>query len=233
MAKTKTRKDEGIEIIDDPEVLMDKAEVFFSEKKNRNLVFGIGSVIVLLVAGFFGYKLYIDNLNTEAQKEMFQAVFYFEADDFGQALNGDGNSLGFLDVIADYPGTPAANLSSFYAGASYLKLSDFPNAVRYLADFSSSDFLLQARAYSLMGDAYMEQDDFANAVKWYEEAANHKANKEFTPVYLFKLAVAKENAGDLKGAAAAYGKIVSDYINAPLVQDAKKHKARLEGLAAQ
>jgi hypothetical protein len=51
------------------------------------------------------------------------------------------------------------------------------------------------------------------------------------PVYLQKLAIAQENAGNYTAAAAAYGAIIEDYFKSRLVQEAKKHKARLEGLA--
>ena len=43
---------------------------------------------------------------------MFQAVYYFEADSLDRGLNGDGNNLGFLDIIDEYGITDAANLSA-------------------------------------------------------------------------------------------------------------------------
>tara|TARA_A100001015_G_scaffold317578_1_gene434956 strand:- start:298 stop:999 length:702 start_codon:yes stop_codon:yes gene_type:complete len=233
MAKTKTKQDEGIEILEDPDMLASKAEEFLSNKRNKNLVFGIGGVIAVVVAAFFVYQFYITNQNKEAQEEMFQAVFYFEADSLGQALNGDGNNLGFLDIISDYSGTEAANLANFYAGTTYMQLGDYSNAVRYLSDFSSSDYLLQARAYSLTGDAYMEQGDYSNAASFYQQAADYKPNAEFTPIYLQKLAVAQEKQGNYAAAASSYGLIVDEYKDSSLLQEAKKQKARLEGLAAQ
>jgi hypothetical protein len=43
---------------------------------------------------------------------MFQAVYYFEADSLDKALNGDGNNLGFLEIIDEYSVTDAANLAN-------------------------------------------------------------------------------------------------------------------------
>ena len=43
-------------------------------------------------------------------------------------------------------------LQIIYAGVSYLKQGKFELARLYLEDFSSSDLLIQARAYSLVGD---------------------------------------------------------------------------------
>ena len=146
MANTKTKKEEGIEILEDPDVLAGKAEEFFNNSKNRNLVFGIGGVIAIAILAFLGYKYFITGKNTEAQKEMFQAVHYFEADSLGKALNGDGINYGFLDIIDNYGGTDAANLANFYAGTSFLKMGNAESAISYLESFSSSDYLVQARA---------------------------------------------------------------------------------------
>lgn len=232
MAKGK-KKDDGIEILEDPSAIVDKANEFFDSKKNRTLVFSIGGVLAAIIIGLSAYNYYITDQNNSAQEELFQAQFYFEADSLGLALNGDGNSFGFLEIIDEFPGTKAANLSNFYAGTSYLRLGDFDGAIRHLGDFSSSDYLVQARAYSLIGDAYLEQDDFDNAYSFYEKAASYKPNKFFTPVYLKKLAVAKENGGDLNGAVSTYQRLIDTYPQADLIDDAKKHRARVEALAAE
>ncbi len=232
MAKTKSKTNEGIELIENPEIIAGKAEEFFSSKKNQTAVSIVVLVLALAVAGYFGYNYYITSKNKEAQQEMFQAVYYFEADSLGLALNGDGNNYGFLQIISDYSGTDAANLSNFYAGATYLKLGDFQNAVRYLESFSGGDDLLPARAYSLTGDAYLELGDTKAAISAYEKACSSKPNKEFTPLYLVKLATAYEVSGDFKKAAEQYSSIIEKYSESTLVQDAKKHKARLDGLAA-
>lgn len=233
MANTKTKKEEGIEIFEDPEVLAGRAEEFFNNQKNKNLVFGIGGVIAIAILAFLGYKYFITGQNDEAQQEMFQAVYYFEADSLGKALNGDGISYGFLDIIDNYGGTEAANLANFYAGATFLKMGNAESAIDYLESFSSGDYLVQARAYALAGDANMQAGDISAAIAAYEKAAGHKPNKEYTPVYLQKLAIAQEANGNFGGAADAYATIVEDYPNSSLVQDAKKHKARLQGLAAE
>lgn len=232
MAKGK-KKDDGIEILEDPNAIVDKANEFLDDKKNRTVVFSIGGFLAAVVLGIAGYNYYISDKNNSAQEELFQAQFYFEADSLGLALNGDGNSYGFLEIISEFPGTKVANLSHFYAGASYLRLGDFDGAIRYLKEFSSSDYLVQARAYALIGDAYLEQDDFANAADYYRQASDYKANKYFSPVYLKKLAIAKENGGDLPAAVFAYQEIIDDYPQSDMIHEAKKHKARIEALVAE
>lgn len=234
--KTKSEEHHNQELLESPEALrhtlVDSTEDFFKKKKNQQLVLGIGVAIALLIAGIFGYSYYKSNQNKTAQEEMFQAVFYFEADSLNRALNGDGNNYGFLEIIDEFGGTKAANLAHFYAGVSYLKLGEHGSAIEHLKDFSASDYLLQARAYALIGDAYMEQNQYGDAVEYYEKAADYKPNRFFTPEYLKKAALAYEGQGDYAAAAESYGRIIEEFPNSAAYQDALKQKARLEGLAS-
>ena len=165
---------------------LSKSEEFINNNKNK--IFTVLGVIVFLLLGFSIFSYIKSNQNNTAQEEMFQAVYYFEKDSLVQALNGDGNNYGFLEIIDEYGLSDAANLSKFYAGASYLKLGNYENAINYLDEFSSSDLLIQARAYSLIGDAYVEIGDYDNAIYYFKKASNENPNEFFTPSYLLKLA---------------------------------------------
>ena len=87
--------------------------------------------------------------------------------------------------------------------------------------------MVQARAYSLIGDAYMEQKKFDEAARYYDKASSYKPNKEFTPTYLMKAALAYEKLNDLEKAKAAYQTIIDTYFDSNEVQNAKKYKAKL------
>lgn len=217
------------ELLENPEAIKEQligAETWL--EKNPKLVIGIGAVILVALGGFFGFKYYTGIQNTEAQKEMFQAIYYFEQDSLEQALNGDGNNLGFINIIEDYSMTDAANLANYYAGASYLKQGKFEVARLYLEDFSSSDLLVQARAYSLLGDTYMEENKFEEAAKYYNKAANYKANKYFSPAYLMKEALAYEKLNQNDKAIAVYETVISQYSESAEYQNARKYLAKLQ-----
>lgn len=234
MSKGREKKGPGVEVYENPDVLADKftkTEEFV--RSNRKLVFIIGGIIALAVAGFVIFKFYTTSQDKIAQTEMFQAVFYFEADSLERALNGDGNNYGFLDIMEEYPMTSSANLSSFYAGASYLKLGQYEEAIEHLEKFESSDILLQARAYSLIGDAYMELGNFADAANFYVKAADYKSNENFTPGYLMKAALAYEKLSDYTAAIASYDRIIDNYAGANEYQEARKHKGRLNALSSK
>ena len=171
MAKSKNKEPKGLDLIENSEVIINKTEAFINDKKNQNIVFITVGITALILFAFMGFSHIKKNENIEAQEEMFQAVYYFESDSIGLALNGDGNNYGFLDISSIYSGTDAANLSNFYIGAIYLRLKDFNNSIRYLKKFSSQDFLLQSRAYALIGDAYMELNDFEKASNYFKQAS--------------------------------------------------------------
>ena len=206
-------------------------ELFF--ERNKKLVVGIGAAIAVLIAGFFGVKYYLGAQNDEAKEKIFQAQFYFKSDSLDLALKGRGKDMGFLQVKSEYPYTETANLASYYAGVIYLHKGEFKKAAEQLEDFSSNDALVQARAYSLTGDAYAELNNFEEAKKYYGKAADYKPNKDFTPDYLYKLAIASEKANDSKGAIDAYDKIINDFPNSDKVNDARKYKAYLEERSAK
>ncbi len=226
-------KEEVKDFIEKPEVLVEqfsRTEAFFN--KHKSLVYGVLGVIILVAGGVLGYRYYVSSQNDIAQREMFQAVFYFEQDSLSQALNGDGLNFGLLDIIEDYGSTKAGNLARFYAGTSYLKLGEYQNAVDQLKAFSSSDLLVQSRAYALIGDAYMELGNYADAADYYDRASNHRPNETITSQYLMKAALAYEKQSDFQQAIARYDQILADHYGSADYQDAKKYKARLEALAS-
>jgi len=225
MAKKEKNKD----LLENPEAIAEKVKgVEHWIEDNPKIVFGVLGALVLLVGGFFGYRYYVGTQEKIAQKEMFQAVHYFEADSLELALKGDGNNLGFEQIIDDYGMTDAANLANYYAGAISLKQGKFQLAIFYFEDFSSNDILIQPRAYSLIGDAYMELKDYESAAKYYNKASNYKPNKFFTPTYLMKEALAYEKLNKNEKAAAVYQKIIDEFWDSGEYQNARKFKARLE-----
>jgi len=226
MAKKEEHKHE---LLENPEALKEKlagAETWL--ESNPKVVIGVTAGILLLVGGYFGFRYYKDSQNVIAQNEMFQAVFYFEADSLDKALNGDGNNLGFLNIAEDFGITDAGNLANYYAGVCYLKQGKFELARLYLEDFSSSDLLVQARAYSLVGDTYMEEQKYEDAAAYYNKAANYEPNKYFSPAYLMKEAMAYEKLKQNDKARQAYEKIINQYWDSGEYQNARKFKARLD-----
>jgi tetratricopeptide (TPR) repeat protein len=223
------KKEDKNDLLENPAALAENLEgAEHWVEKHPKTIFGITGVLLLVVGGYFGFNYFKNSQDAEAQKEMFQAVYYFEADSLNLALNGDGNNLGFIDIIDEYKFSDAANLAHFYAGVCYLKQGNYDAAILYLEDYSSNDLLVQPRAYSLIGDAYMEQQNYDDAVTYYNKAANYKPNKYYTPAYLMKAALAYEKLNQTDKAKEAYAKIITEFWDSAEYQNAVKLKARLE-----
>jgi len=201
-----------------------KVETFI--KKNTQLVYGIIAVIVLGIAGLYFYKGKAAQDELDAQKEIYTPQFFFAKDSIDLVLEGDGNNVTGVKKIAEhYSSTAAGNLAKFYTGVLYIKKGEFEEAIDYLEDFSSSDLLVQARAYSLIGDANMEIESFDEAVSYYKKASSTHPNEFFTPKYLMKLALAYEKLDDLEHVSETYDEILSEYPLSSEANNAKKYKA--------
>ena len=164
---------------------------------NRNALFAVIGVVVVGVLGYLAYDGFvIQPKQEEAVKEMSEPLDYFNramqvdagADRdtlFIKALNGSGG-YGLLDIIDNYKGTDAANLANYSAGMAYLKLKEYKKAVNHLEKFSSKDEFYPAVAKGAIGDAFIENKQPENALKYYEDAANIRTNSFTTPKYLLK-----------------------------------------------
>jgi len=95
----------------------------FLDKYQDKILMGVAALLII-VAGYFAYKyLMLAPKEKEAIAEMSQAEMQFEKDSFTLALDNPGEGyMGFLDIIDEYSGTKAANISKYYAGISYLNL---------------------------------------------------------------------------------------------------------------
>ena len=215
-------------LLEDPDALA--ARLADSEdfvRRNRTLLLGVLVAVVAVVAGAFGYNYYRTSQDAQAQAAMFRAVNYWEADSLAKAAKGDGKHPGLDKVASEYGGTKAGNLADFYAGVAALKQGKYQDAYNYLDKFSSSDYLVQARAYSLMGDAQLELGKAKDAADLYAKAADHNANEYFSPGYVLKQGIALEAAKDNAAATKAYDRIINDYSAAAEVAEARQRKAAL------
>lgn len=226
----KNTANSGLDIIESPEALagqISKAESFF--RKNQKILLGVGGAILVGILAFAGYRFYIDGQESNAQMALSNVVYDFEADSLQKALNGSGGNEGLLSIADNYSGTDAANLANLYAGIALMKQGKFDEAIDHLKSFDSSDLLVQARAQALIGDAYMEKNQPAEAISYYKKAADYKSNEFFTPIYLMKLGIAQEKANQPQDAIQSYGRIVEEYPVSAEATNAKKYKGLLEG----
>ncbi len=224
MAKKKTAKEDNLQEL---ESALTKTEQFI-EDHQKTISYVIGG-IVLIVVGYLSFnKFYLQPKEDEALSQMFMAENYFEKDSFNLAINGDGNYLGFLDIIDDYGITKSANLAKYYTGISYLHLGQYEDALDFLKGFKTDDLLLAPVTEGAKGDALLELGETENALKQYKKAYTASDNELTTPIYMMKAASLLESMDELEEALSLYKEIKEKYPTSTEGTNVDKYIARVQ-----
>jgi tetratricopeptide (TPR) repeat protein len=200
----------------------------FLETYQKQIVWAIGVVLGVALLYMAFQRYYVDRRSAEAAEQMFPAERFFENEDWSLALDGDGNNLGFVDIIDEYTFTPSAGLANYYAGVCYLHLSQYEDAISYLSKFKSKDIILSNQALGGIGDAYAELGDTEKAISFYKKAANNIKNDFTTPLYLLRAGLLLEQQGKNKEAGALYQIIKNEYATSTEGRNIIKYITRVE-----
>ena len=145
--------------------------------------------------------------------KIFVAQQYFENEQYENALNGDGNNVGFLEIVKEYGTTKTGKLAAYYAGICFMKLGRYEKAISYLKKYDNKDQIFSAMALGCIGDCYMELNDLQNAVSYYDRAATETFNEFTSPMFLLKKGMTCEMLGDYSSALNAYQTLRKEYPN--------------------
>lgn len=202
-----------------------RTEVFF--KKNGKTIgyTGAGLVVVAAIIVLF-IQFYSKPMKQEAEGQTFTAEQYFRAEDYEKALNGDGNSLGFIQIIDEY-GAKAGKAVYLYAGICELQLGNAPEAIGYLTRYNGKDPVLKTRALACTGDAYSMSEDYETALGYYLQAAAVEDNV-FAASYLLKAGIICEELGRYDEALEHYRVIKDKYPQTYEGYEIDKYITRIE-----
>ena len=202
-----------------------KTERFFQENGKRLAI--ISAVFVALcVVVFCWFKFAYQPKVAEAQGQMAIAEQNFRAGNYEVALNGDGNALGFVQVMDEY-GKKAGKAVYFYAGVCELQLGEWEQAIKYLEAYKGKDAILAARATACIGDAYVALEDYSKALGYFEKAAAN-ADNMFAAGYLLRAGIVAEKLGGNAKALSFYKKIKDQYPQSMEGYDIDKYIGRIE-----
>ena len=202
-----------------------RTELFFNS--NKTAIIAIIAVLIIAGAGFFlWHKFGYMPQKAEAQEQMFPAEANFRAEEYELALNGDGNVLGFAQIIEEYD-NKAGKAVYFYAGVCEYQLGNYTEAISYLSSYKGKDKILLARATACIGDSYVALNDYAKAVGYFEKAASIVENI-YAAGYLLKAGVTYEELGQKDKALAAYKTIKDKYPQSMEGYDIDKYISRIE-----
>lgn len=215
---TETTESTTAEVFETLDVGASKTEAWVA--KYQNVILIVIGLVAVAVLSYLSYDKFIfEPKSTEAISELNQAQYYFDiavnsedADSlYLRALNGGEGKYGFLDIIENYGGTPAATLATYNAGMSYLNLKDYKNAIAYLDDFKSDDVLLSALSKGAIGDAFAQIGQNKEAYDYYVKASKENNNLFSTPKYLYKAAMLGVDLGKLSASLAMLNRIKNEF----------------------
>lgn len=207
------------------DVQLNKGEAFI-EKNWKKLSIALLAVVVV-VAGFYIYKHILASKEVDAQKAIASAQMAFAQQQYEQALNGDGNSKGFIKVINEFGGTKTANLAKLYAGLSYAKTGKVDEAIKYLEDFSAQDDeMISPEAVAALGNLYIQKGDTQKGIDKLVKAADMADNDAISPICLLQAGEAYESLGQNDKAVDLYKKIEKTYFRSNVAQNIGKYIER-------
>ena len=193
-------------------------------ENNANLISWVVLGIVAVVLGCISINNYIIKPKAlEAQNENAKCEAYLLKGDFEKALNGDdAECLGFEQIANDYSHYQAGELAALYAGICYFQLGDYEQAANYIKRFSANDLTIDPAAHQLLGDAYVEMQEYDKAIKAFRSAAR-SGNDLIAPMSLKKEGLVYLKQGDKDAAKSVFMAIKNDYPASTEAQDIDKY----------
>lgn len=212
--KTMSKKQNETPILADE--ALGKSEEFVL--KHKNLLTGIVVALIVIVAGYLGYKTYIlEPKEAEANKALVTAMQNFEDGKYAESLDGDGVNLGTKDICDEYSGTKAGNLAALYAGLALAKQEMYEEAIEYLEDFDGDDAIVAPKAKHALGNCYAHTGNNSKAISLILDAAEEANNEAVTPYCWRDVAAMYEQEGKTAEAVELYERIKTEYPTCVLV----------------
>lgn len=193
---------------------------------HANLLSWIVLAIAAVVLGIIAINNYVIKPKAlEASNENAKAQAYFLRGDFEKALHGDdAECLGFEQIANDYRLYQQGELAALYAGICYYELGEYEDAAKYVKRFSAKDVNIDPAAHQLLGDIYVEMEEYSKAVRAYRAAAK-SGNELIAPMSLKKAGLVYLERGDKKSAKRVFEAIKNDYPTSNEAQDIDKYIA--------
>ncbi|MBQ9296594.1 MAG: tetratricopeptide repeat protein [Paludibacteraceae bacterium] len=196
---------------------------------NANTISWVVAAIAIVVMAVIAINQYVIKPKAlEASNENAKAAVYFMAGDYEKALKGDdAECIGFEAIADEYSFYQQGELAALYAGICYYEKGEYEEAAKYLKEFSADDLNIDPAACQLLGDAYVELQEYGKAAKAFEKAAE-SGNELIAPMSLKKLGILYLHEGQNAKALKAFKAIKADYPASAEAQDVDKYIAVAE-----
>jgi len=215
------------------ENLVDVGQVYSKSEdfvnKNGKMISLLLTVAVVAVAGYFLYqKFVVEKENKDAQIKIWKAERFFGQDSLAVAVDGNDEYYGFQEIADNYGSTESGELAKYYTGVIKLKQGQFQEAIDYFSGCSFDNMPMETIRLGSIGDAYVELNNLDKAISYLKQATTFKPNDLTTPIYLKKLGLVYEAAGNNEAALESYKTLKRDYKNSTEGRTIDKYIGLLE-----
>lgn len=184
----------------------------FFEKNQKAIQWGGGGLLAIVIIALLVHQFYITPLNNRANESIFHAEQAFIDGNYEKALNGDGESMGFLAVIDEFGNTKAGNIACLYAAKCYAATEKYQEAIEMLDRFSNcDDEMISPAAIALKGNCYAELGENEKAAELLLKAAKEADNNTISPTCLLQAGQIYTSLGQNEKALDCYNQIKSKY----------------------
>lgn len=207
------------------DILLDtfsKAQSFYD--RNKSAVIGGAIALVILIVGSVGYYYYATSQEEQAQQLMAPATQAYLQENYEEALTGSEAdfTVGFEQIIDNYPITDAANLAHYYAAVCEYKLGNPQQALNYIENYEVPEGIMGVGPLSFHGVILSELGNHEEAARTYVKAAEWDMNDSTTPYNYIEAAKAYHDAGNMEEAQRYAQIIVDDYEDSSQMTEAQK-----------
>lgn len=206
------------------ETILGQGEDFLKGPGKFVLIGIVGAA--LLIGGYFAYnKFVVAPKDLKSVESLYMAEHYLlDNEDYATAINGDANGSKGLEKLAK-SGYAGGEIAKYDLGIAYLNNGQYNEAIKTLKDVSFDDDVLGTQALGMIGDAYLELGDRANALKFYTKAYKNKDNILTTPMFMMKAAQSMELLEKHTEAASVYEELIANYPFSKEKDNAEKYLA--------
>ena len=195
----------------------------YVQKNQTPFIIGIVGIVVIFAAIMF-FRWSGERKRTES------AALLSRAEMIGGMGQMEQYTATLTMLADDYSGTTAAKIASLRLANDYFTQKQYDNALKYftvLSDKYSDDKMVATSAAAGKAACYELKSDYAQAGKYYQQAADFKSGDIWTPGYLLKAGQNFAKAGDKKSAEAAFDAIAKNFGNSNENNIAKRSLAEL------
>jgi len=201
----------------------------FFEKNKNAIVYGCGTLLVVIIAVLLIHQFYLVPRNNKADESLFAAQEFFMNGEYEKALNGDGQNMGFLAVADEFGCTKAGNLAHLYAGLCLYQTEKYQEAIDQLEDYSScGDDMVSPSVIGTIGNCYAELGQNEKAVEMLVKAAKKADNNTLSPIYLIQAGQIYESLNQNEKALDCYTQIKTKYQQSMQYNEIDKYIERVK-----